>query len=139
MVVKGRILALDYGTRRIGVAMSDPTCVFAQGLPTISYRKVQGAISDIMRSVQTYSIQKIIVGMPLNLKGQKTQTTEAVENFIVKIEKRLNIPIEPWDERLTTVAAHRAMIEMGKSPSRNKEKVDELAAVLLLQNYLDTL
>ena len=132
-----RILALDYGRRRIGVAVSDATGCIAQGLPTIICRNQKQAMNDLVDLINSYNVCKVIVGLPLNLKGQKAHAAKEVEQFIQRLERRIEAPIETWDERLTSLAAERAMIQMGKSPSKHKHKVDEIAAVLLLQSYLD--
>lgn len=132
-----RLLALDYGRRRIGVAVSDATGCIAQGLPTIIYRNQKQALNELIKIINSYTVSKIIVGLPLNLKGQKAHAAKEVEQFIQRLERRIEIPIETWDERLTSLAAERAMLQMGKSPSKHKHKVDEIAAVILLQSYLD--
>ncbi|MBC7185570.1 MAG: Holliday junction resolvase RuvX [Calditrichaeota bacterium] len=133
-----RILAIDYGTRRIGVAVSDPTGQIAQGLPTLSPRGLVHAASLVADLVRKYGAKTVVVGLPFGMHGGKTEATKQVEKFIQKLATLVSVPIVPWDERLTSVAAERAMHEMGGSPSRNRAKVDQVAAVLLLQGYLDS-
>lgn len=135
----GRILGLDYGQKRIGVALSDPMGVTAQGLTTLIYQHEEEVVSRVAEIISREGVKKIVVGMPLNLKGQKGIKAQATERFIQRLRKRFNLPVVEWDERLTTVAAHRALRELGQSPSRRREKVDELSAVFILQAYLDNL
>jgi putative Holliday junction resolvase len=133
-----RILAIDYGTRRVGVAVSDPTGQIAQGLPTLSHGGLAHAASLVADLVRKYGAKTVVVGLPLGMHGRKTEATKQVEKFIQKLATLVSVPVVPWDERLTSVAAERAMHEMGSSPSRNRGKVDQVAAVLLLQGYLDS-
>jgi len=134
-----RILALDYGERRIGVAVSDPTCCIAQGLSTITYESPKKAIQKICNLSEEYQVEKIVIGMPLTMKGHKAFTAKKVEKFIHSLSQRIQIPLIQWDERLTTVAAHRTITQLGKSPSRHKEKIDQISATILLQSYLDNI
>ena len=138
MVQPKRILALDYGERRIGVAVSDPTNCIAQGISTITYTNSNTAIEEICSIVKQYHVKKIVVGMPYSKKGLKAHAANQVEKFITKLTTKLQIPILTWDERFTSVAAERTLIEMGKSPSKHKEQIDKIAATLLLQSYLNT-
>jgi putative Holliday junction resolvase len=134
-----RILALDYGERRIGIAMSDPTNCIAQGMPTITYTNSRIAIEEICTIVNNYQVKKIIVGMPYSTKGLKAHAAKQVDNFIKKLKIKLQIPILTWDERFTSVEAERALTEMGKSPSKHKDQIDKIAATLLLQSYLNSI
>ena len=134
---KGRILGLDYGRRRIGVAQSDPLNIVAQSLPTITVKNRDETVREIEQLVKKNSIVKVVVGMPLNLRGEKGVIAEEISYFIQQLQETLKIPVIEWDERMTSVAAKRTLHELGKSPSRNKSKVDQIAALLILQNYLD--
>jgi putative Holliday junction resolvase len=132
-----RLLGLDYGERRIGIAMSDPLHIIVQPFRTIEY-KHQDEIWESLRSIiAEYEIEAIVVGMPLNLKGDKGQKAKTVEAFVAELTSRIPMPIHYWDERFTSVEAHRSLHEMGHSPSRKKTYVDQLAAVFLLQSFLD--
>jgi len=133
-----RILAVDYGARRVGVAVSDPTGQIAQGLPTITHRGLTHAARLVADLAHRYRAQTVVVGLPLGMRGTKTAATKEVERFITKLASLLSVPVIPWDERLSTVAARRAMHDMGSSPSRDRNKVDQVAATLLLQGYLDS-
>jgi putative Holliday junction resolvase len=133
----GRILAIDFGQKKMGVAVSDPLGITAQGLPTIVYEKVPEAMSKLKDIIASYKITKLVVGLPLNMKGELTAAGKNTEKFITKLEEEFSLPTVAWDERLTSVQAERIIKELGKSPSRNKTKVDEISAVLILQSYLD--
>ncbi|NIR48688.1 Holliday junction resolvase RuvX [candidate division KSB1 bacterium] len=133
----GRILGIDYGKRRIGVAISDPSCVVAQGLQTIGYKTPPEALTKIEEIVSTYDVSEIVVGLPLTLRGEAQTAVIKTNAFITELRKRLDIPILRWDERFTSSIAESAIRDMGKSPSKHKEKVDEMSAILILQSYLD--
>jgi putative Holliday junction resolvase len=132
-----RYLGIDLGEKRVGLAVSDPTLTIAQPLKTIPYKKFKTLISDLKEVIKSYSISKIIVGLPITMKGTYSQKTHDTVAMVEKIQNVLSIPIEMFDERLTTVQAHQTIHQMGKKPSRVRDKVDQLAAVHLLQNYLD--
>ena len=132
-----RILAIDYGERRLGIAVSDPTNTIAQGQPTIVYRRADEAVKTIRALIEKYQAGEIVIGMPLNAKGEKAHAALQVEKFIKMLSQKVRIPITTWDERFTSVSAERALREMGKAPSKHKDKIDRIAATLLLQNYLD--
>ncbi len=133
----GRILAIDYGVRRIGIAISDPMRLTAQSLPTIKSRGLQKVLSELETIIVDKNVAEIVVGMPLNLKGEKSDAAQKVENFIQHLQNRFKLPIHSWDERWTSIAAQRTIWEFGKSPSRHKEKVDQISAILILQSFLD--
>lgn len=134
---KGRVLSIDYGHRRIGVAISDPLRISAQALPTIKVRNAEQVLSTLEEIIREKNIAEIVVGMPLNLKGEVGLSAQKVEQFIENLNQNFQLPIHTWDERLTSAAAERTIREMGKSPSRHKEKIDQIAALLILQSYLD--
>jgi len=135
----GRILALDYGRRRIGVAISDPLRLSAQALPTLTKQSMEQALQQLQSIVTRNGVEGVVVGMPYTLQGQKGAQAREVEAFIEKLGAQLRIPILTWDERLTTQASHRILHQVGRSPSRHKAVVDQIAAVLILQSYLDRL
>jgi len=134
---KGRVLSIDYGHRRIGVAISDPLRISAQVLPTIKVRNAEQVFSTLEEIIREKNITEIVVGMPLNLKGEVGLSAQKVEQFIEKLNQNFQLPVHTWDERLTSVAAERTIREMGKSPSRHKEKIDQISALLILQSFLD--
>ena len=135
-----RIMGIDYGDSRIGVAVSDPLGWTAQGIETINRKTGPGAALDrILRLVEEYDVSRIVVGFPVNMNGTVGPRGEKTLEFIEELSKKTGLEIIKWDERLTTVAANRAMHEMGIKTSRKKSIVDRIAAVYILQGYLDSL
>ncbi len=133
-----RILGIDYGDARIGVAVSDPMGWTAQGLETIkSKESMKKAIERIVEIIKQYEIKDIVIGYPLNMNGTAGPRTERTEAFIKKLMDIGDFNIVKWDERLTTVSAHRAMNELGVKASNKKNIVDTMSAVFILQGYLD--
>jgi len=133
----GRVLGIDYGSRRIGLAISDPLKITAQ--PFATWRKADETelISRINGLVLAEKVDLVVVGFPLTLKGTKSPQSLATERFAAMLSDACPVPMVLWDERFTTVQAHRALHLMGKQPSRNRERVDVIAAALMLQSYLD--
>jgi len=132
-----RILGIDYGSARVGVAVSDPLGIFASPLETVPSAKIIEYIQTYARSEQ---IERFVVGYPLNLDGAPAQAAPDVDRFLKQLEKNFpEIPISLEDERFTSVLAHRAMIDGGmkKSDRRNKASVDRISAAIILQGYLD--
>ncbi|MGI6779011.1 MAG: Holliday junction resolvase RuvX [Acetivibrionales bacterium] len=133
-----RILGIDYGDSRVGIAVSDPMGWTAQGVETINCKGSSNKLLNrIEQLVKEYNINKIVVGFPKNMNGTIGPRGEKTLEFIGMLAERLDIDIIKWDERLTTVAASRAMHEMGIKTSRKKGIVDQIAAVYILQGYLD--
>ncbi len=135
--MSGRILGVDYGKRRIGVAVSDPMATIASGLPTIVYQNLPDALTQLENIITDHEVCSVVVGLPLTLKGEAGDAVQATRVFIENLKGRIDLPVYTLDERFTSVMAQRSLLEMGKSPSRNKGKVDELSAIILLQSYLD--
>lgn len=133
----GRILALDLGEKRVGVAISDPTQTIAQPFKTISFSNLKALISDLSEIAAGYEIDKIIVGFPLTMKGGYSEKTHEIKAMFEKLRSGLSIPMELFDERLTTVLARGTMRQLNKKPSKERHRIDQLAAQHLLQNYLD--
>ncbi|KAA9005395.1 Holliday junction resolvase RuvX [Paenibacillus spiritus] len=132
-----RKLGLDYGDRRIGVAVSDVFGWTAQGVNTIERRR-DGSEMDVIRSlVKEYEISEIVVGLPKNMNGTVGPRGEICIEFADTLREMLNLPVHLWDERLTTVSAERILIEGDVSRKKRKGVVDKMAAALILQNYLD--
>lgn len=133
-----RVLGIDYGDSRIGVAVSDPMGWTAQGLETVKCKdSLRKAIERIMEIIKQYEIKDIVIGYPLNMNGTAGPRTERTEAFIKKLLELGDFNIVKWDERLTTVSAHRAMNELGVKASNKKNIVDTMSAVFILQGYLD--
>jgi putative Holliday junction resolvase len=133
----GRILSLDYGQRRIGVAVSDPLGVTAQPFDTWEGLEFGQVVEKIGSLVHQIGIEKIIIGLPLTLKGEKGQSVKRVEHFAMELRRSISIPVTLWDERFTSIQAKRILHQAEEKPSRRKRKVDLIASVLLLQNYLE--
>ena len=134
-----RVLGLDLGARRIGVAVSDPMGWTAQGLATIQRRSEQQAIDEIRRVVGELGVERIVVGLPRNMDGTIGPQARKVLTFAARLRETLGIPVDAWDERLTTVAARKSMTETRLSRARRKLTVDRIAAQLILQGFLDSL
>jgi putative Holliday junction resolvase len=132
-----RILGIDYGTKRIGIAISDPLRIIAKGITVIS--NTPAVITDLKKLVREYEPVKIIIGMPFNLKGEKGLKAEEVENFIKLIENEIKIEVVRFDERFTSKIAQQTQRDMNvkKKARQIKETIDSMAAALILQGYLD--
>lgn len=133
----GRLLALDYGSRRIGAALSDPLGITAQPLPAIRRQGNNRDIEAIGELVREFSVEGVLLGLPLMLDGTEGEQAKRVRAFGEKIADRLGIPVEPWDERMTTVQAERHLIASGMRREKRKEVRDSVSAVILLQSRLD--
>lgn len=132
-----RILGLDVGQKTIGVAVSDPLGFTAQGLTTIRRTKKEQDIQEIKKFCDEYDVKVIIIGLPKNMNGTIGPSGEITMSFGKLIEEELKVEIKFWDERLTTVAAHKAMLEADLSRSKRKKIVDKVASTYILQGYLD--
>jgi putative Holliday junction resolvase len=131
-----RVLGIDVGTVRIGVALSDPLGITGQPLEVVERRKVEPH-ARIAALCAEHEVTRIVVGYPLQLDGRVGLAATSVDRFIAELEKVVSVPIERWDERLTTAAAERSMIEGGARRARRRESIDKVAAAILLQSYLD--
>ncbi len=132
-----RILGIDYGSRRIGLALSDETETVATPLRVIQYTDEFAALSSIAEAVRESSAALIVMGMPLNMNGTRGPAAERVDAFVAKLKERVGVPIRLWDERMSTVSAERALIAGGARRDRRKQVVDKLAAQIMLQHFLD--
>ncbi|NMI06378.1 Holliday junction resolvase RuvX [Paenibacillus sp. SZ31] len=132
-----KILGLDYGDRRIGVAASDAFGWTAQGLEVLERRRDEGEFTRIADLVREHEISEIVVGLPKNMNGTVGPRGEICIAFAERLRDELNLPVHLWDERLTTMAAERTLIEADVSRKKRKQVVDKMAASLILQNYLD--
>ncbi len=131
-----RVLGLDVGSVRIGVALSDPLGVTAQPLEVI-HRRERDPWQRIVELVEEYGVERIVVGRPLRLEGDEGPAVAAVDEFVGRLAGRVAVPIETWDERLTTAQAERLMIEGGVRRAKRRQSIDRVAAALILQSYLD--
>lgn len=132
-----RILGIDWGERKLGIALSDETRCVASPHAVERCRTDKERITAILRHVQEQNVGVVVMGIPLSLSGEEGPTGRAVRRFSEMLEKRLQVPLELWDERLTTGSAQRALIEAGIRRSRRKELVDKVAASVMLQSFLD--
>jgi putative pre-16S rRNA nuclease len=132
-----RILAIDWGARRVGLAVSDPTGLIARSLPTLEVRSEQQALAAILETCRDEEVERIVVGLPLRLDGSHGEAAETAERFAKRVESASQLPVELWDERLTSRLAERHAREVGERSRGKKGRVDARAAALLLQSYLD--
>lgn len=132
-----RILGLDVGSKTIGVAISDPLGYTAQGITTIRRLKKESDIEEIKKLCTEYSVEIIVVGLPKNMNGSIGESGERMLELCEVIKESTGIKVETWDERLTTVAAHKSMLEADLSRGKRKKIVDKIAATFILQGYLD--
>ena len=135
-----RVMGLDFGSRTVGVAVSDPLHITAQGLEIIrreQENKLRRTLARIEELVREYEIEEIVLGYPKNMNNTVGERGEKTEEFKQMVERRTGLPVVLWDERLTTVAADRAMIEAGIRRENRKKYVDRIAATFILQGYLD--
>lgn len=133
----GRILGIDYGTKRIGVAVSDPTQLIAQGVATLEHN--EQLFEQLLTVVKREEVVRIVVGMPYNQDVGKGKKELEVEEFIRQLKQHTSVEIDTWDESYSSVNAHQAFIDIGmkKKKRQQKARVDEMAARLMLQGYLD--
>src|SRR6266700_7929688 len=134
-----RILAIDHGTKRMGIAVSDELGMIAQPLefiPAESFAEFLNRLKEIIRAKQ---VELIVVGMPRNMDGSYGPAALKVQDFVAALKGAVTVPIETWDERLTSAQANRFLIEGNVRREQRKEKVDKMAAAILLQSYLDSL
>ena len=135
--VRGRVLGLDVGARRIGVAVSDPLWITAQGLDTIQRQNKRLDFAQLEAVIQQYEVVEIVVGYPLRLSGEVGIQAEKMTLFADDLKKRFPIPIHLWDERLTSAEANRLLRESEISIERRAKAVDRMAAVLILQSWME--
>ena len=135
-----RIIALDVGERRIGVALSDPTGTLASPLTTINHASegIQPTLDAIVRLVQENEASEIVVGIPVSMSGREGPQARVIRDFVKRLAERTTVPIRRVDERLSSVQAERMLRDSGARPSRDKGKIDAAAAAIILQSYLDS-
>ncbi len=135
-----RIMGIDFGDSRIGIALSDPMGWTAQGLETIERKgTIEQAAEKIKQLAQQYGVEKFVIGLPRNMNGTIGPSGEKAMEFGNLLAGITGLEVVRWDERLTTVAANRLMHEVGMKTSRKKKSVDRIAAVFILQGYLDSI
>ncbi len=133
-----RILGLDIGDRRIGIAVSDPTGLIATGLSVLKRTDIETDIKEIIRYTEEYKVDAVVSGLPKNMDGTTGFQAKKVLDFLEELKKVYQGKIITWDERLTTVSAHRLMAEKKTKINKRKQEVDKIAACYILQGYLDS-
>ena len=137
-----RIMGLDYGSKTVGVAISDPLGITAQGIETITRKeenKLRKTLARIEELVNEYEVETIVLGFPKNMNNTIGDRAEKSLELKTMLERRIGIPVVMWDERLTTLSAERTLMESGVRRENRKQYVDKIAAVFILQGYLDSL
>lgn len=134
-----RILALDVGQKRIGVAVSDPLGITAQGAGVIARKNIEDDIAEVKKYIVEYKAEMIVVGMPINMDGTKGESAEKVTEFVETVISRLNIPVVTYDERLSTKESEKFLISLDVSRKKRKDVIDKIAAQLILESYLERL
>jgi putative Holliday junction resolvase len=132
-----RVMGLDYGEKRIGVALSDPLGLTAQPLTTLERTSLEQDLDALAALQVKHEVRRVVIGLPLSLKGERGDRARAAEGFGRRLERRTGVPVEAWDERLTSVQAERALLEGDVSRKRRREVIDRTAAVFILQSWLD--
>ena len=134
-----RIMGLDFGSKTVGVAVSDPLGITAQGVEIVrrkSPNKLRQTLARIEELIREYEVEELVLGYPKNMNGTEGERCEKTKEFKEMLEKRTGLPVALWDERLTTVAADRSMMEGGLGRQERKAYVDEIAAIFILQGYM---
>ena len=134
----GRILAIDYGSRRMGLAVSDPLGITAQGLETLERKNKRADFGRLERTIREYQVREIVLGNPLRMSGQEGTQSQKVAEFAEALRERFQLPVHLWDERLTSAEANRLLREAEVSVKKRAQAVDRMAAVLILQSFLQS-
>ncbi len=133
-----RIIGLDFGTERIGVAVSDELGIIAQPIEFIHRRPIAFLWERIRALHRDFSCERILVGMPRNMDGSYGAAAEAVKQFVEQLRQEMDVPIQTWDERLSSVQANRVLLQANVSRKKRKGNIDKMAAAVILQSYLDS-
>lgn len=134
---RSRILGMDVGSRRIGLAVSDPLGITAQGLETLQRQNKRLDFEAIRKIIEKYAVKEIVVGYPLRMSGTEGAGTDKMNAFADELRERFHLPVHLWDERLTSAEANRLLRETNMSIKRRGEVIDQMAAVLILQNWME--
>jgi len=135
--VSQRVLAIDFGMKRMGLAVSDALGITAQGLPTLERTRIADDLERIAEVAREYEVERVVLGNPIGHSGNETTMSRRVAEFAGKLRRRLNCPVELWDERLTSAEAGRVLRESGMGIEKRRRAVDRVAATLLLEGYLE--
>lgn len=134
-----RVLAVDWGERRIGLAISDPRGVIATGLATLTVQSTEQGVAGVTRAARDEDAERIVVGLPLLMSGERGEAADAAQAFADLLAKRSGLPVDTYDERLTTALSERRLREVGVRTGHARERVDQGAAVALLESFLQHL
>lgn len=135
----GRVLALDYGQKRIGLALSDQTRFLASPFGTIQNRGLKFVVEELEKIIGEKGVDLIVVGLPVTLKGTYSEKTVEVETWIEHLKKLVSVPVDTFDERLSTVQAQKVLHDQGRKVGDHRDKIDQFSAAIFLQAYLDRL
>ncbi len=133
-----RVLGIDLGTKRIGLALSDPTGAFASPFAVVASRGRANDLANLRQIVESNDVGQVVIGMPTTLRGEQGLAAQQAEGFARELAEQLDVPVTTWDERMTTVVAERALIEAGERRENRRDKRDKVAAAVMLQSYLDS-
>jgi putative Holliday junction resolvase len=132
-----RVLGIDLGTKRIGLALSDPTGAFASPFSTVESRGRASDLTRLQEIVESNDVEQVVIGMPTTLRGEQGLAAQQAEAFAQELAEQLDVPVTTWDERMTTVVAERALIAAGERRESRRDTRDKVAAAVMLQSYLD--
>lgn len=132
-------MGIDYGTKRIGIAISDPSCTIAHPLDTIQVREDGSHMESLKAIIQDYDVKRIVVGLPYDIDGGMGESATKVMQWSKNLETLLKLPVELWDERLTTSEAYEILIRMNVKGPKRRKMIDKIAASIMLQSYLDAM
>jgi putative Holliday junction resolvase len=135
----GRVLALDLGKKRIGLALSDPLGITAQGLPTLERTRIRDDLDALARLIAENGVRLLLMGNPMHMSGRDSRQAAYTREFAERLSQHCGVPVEYWDERWTSAQAERVLKDSGISIEKRARAVDRLAAVILLESYLDSL
>lgn len=130
-------MGIDYGTKRIGVAISDPSCTMAHPLEIVPVKEDGSHMESLRRIVRDYQVEKIVVGLPYNMDGDVGESAKKVMLWSEELGRELNLPVDLWDERLTTAEAHEVLMHLKVKGPKRRAIVDKIAAGIILKSYLD--
>lgn len=133
-----RILGIDFGTARIGLALSDPTGTFASPLCSLGCTERRRDLAKLKDIIERNGADHVVVGLPVTLKGERGPAAEATAEFARQLAEQIDVPVTTWDERMTTVVAERALLESGMRRQSRRDNRDKVAAAVMLQSYLDS-
>lgn len=133
----GRILAIDFGSRRMGLALSDPLGITAQGIETLQRKNKRADFARLQDIIRQHQVAEIVLGLPLKLSGEPGPQAEKVTQFAEELRQKFKLPVHLWDERLTSAQANRILREAELSIQKRAQAVDRMAAVLILQSFLE--